>query len=162
MNEIEFDKLKQTLWRRPLTEPENSALNRYLATHPGARAEWEGEFALAQTLRQMPDVPVSSNFTRLVMQAVERENARPVHGAPRFSHWLRRHWLRTTALASLLVCAGLAAGQQYRSLQRMNMAQGVSAVSQAAAFPQQWLVDFDAINRFDQPPVDNELLAALQ
>ena len=162
MNQIEFEKMKRVSWQRKLTEQERSALEAHFVAHPETRTEWDEEFSVAQTLRRLPEVPVASNFTALVMQSVERESVQAVHHYPAIYDWVRRHWLRSTALASLLVCGGFVSAQQYRSLQRMNMARGVSAVSQAAAFPQQWLVDFEAINRFEQPPVDNELLAALQ
>lgn len=162
MNQNEFEKLKLASWQRRLTDQESSALEVHFAAHPEMRTEWDEDVGLAQTIRHLPQVPVSSNFTGLVLRAVDREFARPVQESPAFYDWLRGHWLRSTALASLLVCGGLISAQQYRSVQRMNMAQGVSAVSQAAAFPHQWLEDFDAINRFDRPPVDNELLAALQ
>ncbi len=162
MNQIEFEKMKLASWQRRLTEQENSAIEAHFAAHPETRTDWDEEFALAQTLRNVPEVPVSSNFTALVLRVVERESAQPLHDSLTLYDWLKRHWLRSTALASLLVCGGFISAQQYRSVQRMNMAQGVSAVSQAAAFPHQWLEDFDAINRFEQPPVDNELLAALR
>jgi len=161
MNEIEFEKLKETSWRRKLTAQEKAALNSYLAAHSQARTEWEEEAGLSEWLGRLPDAPVSTNFTARVLQEVEREAARNSRREHGIFHWLRFNWLPRMAVASLVVCGGLISLQQYK---RTQIAQDVAAVSSAATatLPQQWLEDFDAISRLSLPSVDNELLAALQ
>ena len=161
MNEIEFQKLKEASWRRKLTAQEKTALNHHFGAHSEARTQWEEEAGLSELLGKLPDAPVSTNFTTRVLQEVQRDagqNRTHRHG---FFHWLRFNWLPRIAIASLVVSGGFFSIQQY---QRTQIAHDVATVSSAAAaaLPQQWLEDFDAINRLSQPPVDNELLAALQ
>ena len=62
-------------------------------------------------------------------------------------------------MAALLVSVGLISFQQYK---RTQVAEDVKAVSTVAMVPSTWLEDFDAINRLSPPPVDTELLAALE
>ncbi|MEO5803488.1 MAG: hypothetical protein ABIR24_08145 [Verrucomicrobiota bacterium] len=159
MNEIEFDKLKETNWRRKLTAQEDAALNLYLAAHPAARSQWEEEFGLRQLLGNLSDAPVATNFTTRVLQAVERDAELRARHERGVFHWLKFNWLPRIAVASLLICGGVLSVQQYN---RTQIAKGIVAISSAANVPQQWLQDFDAITRLSQPPVDNELLAALQ
>ena len=161
MNEMDFQKLKETSWRRRLTTREKAALNSYFAVHPEARTQWEDESELSDLLGKLPDAPVSTNFTARVLQESqrgERWNSPIGHGA---FHWLRFNWMPRIALASLVVFIGLLSLQQYK---RTQIALDVAAVSSAAtaALPQQWLEDFDAIRSLSPQPVDNELLAALQ
>ena len=161
MNEIEFEKLKEASWRRKLTAQEEAALNNHFARHAEARTQWEEESGLSELLDKLPDAPVSTNFTARVLQEVQRE------AGPRFGRehgilrWPRFNWLPKIAVASLIVCGGFVSLQQYK---RTKIAHDLVAVSSAATatLPQQWLEDFDAISRLSQPPVDNELLAALQ
>jgi hypothetical protein len=159
MNDAEFQKLKEISWRRKLTEQEEATLNSYFAEHFDERVRWEEESGLNRLLGKLPDVPVSTNFTAQVLQAVERDTAlitRPEHGLLR---WIKFNWLPRIAIAALLGCGGFISFQQYN---RTQVARDVAAVSSAATVPPQWLQDFDAISRLSQPPVDNELLAALE
>lgn len=167
MNEIEFQKLMEESWRRKLAPPEEAALKTYLATHFDARALWEEESGLNQSLAKLPDIPVSTNFTSRVLQAVERDLAHAARSEGGIVPWLKLNWLPRVAIVSLFAYAGFISVQQYSTAKRTEMARteiarDVAAVSSAAAFPQEWLRDFDAINRLSQPPVDDELLAALQ
>lgn len=160
MSQSEFDKLKEAGWRRKLTAEEEAALNEFLESHFEERLQWQDESGLNELLAALPDAPVSSNFTAQVLNAVEREaraaNRRSGRGV---LHWLRFNWLPRIAAVILLVCGGAISLQQHR---RAEIARDVAAVSSVAAVPPQWLQDFDAINRLSQPPIDNELLAALQ
>jgi hypothetical protein len=162
MSEKEFEELMETRWRRELTSQERAALQIYFSTHPHAQVAWNQESGLSHLLEKLPDVPLSTNFTSLVMQAVEREGMKTKQSASPVLHWLKFNWLSRAAVAGLIVCASLFSVQQYRAAKRTEIAQNVVAISTAATVPQEWLQNFDAINRLGQPPVDNELLAALQ
>jgi len=48
-------------------------LREWLAAHPEAQESLDLETGLTEALRKVPDVPVASNFTARVLQAVERE-----------------------------------------------------------------------------------------
>ena len=76
-------------------------LNAWLATRPEARAAWEEDAALNRSLQNLPDAPLSSNFTALVMQAVQRE-ALPT---PRVPSAIRLWWRR---LSWGIACATVA------------------------------------------------------
>src|SRR6266436_5449915 len=101
MNESIYSKLLETSWRRPLTPEEEARLHAYFAEHPEARSQWEEEAILSRQLSQLPDAPLSSNFTALVMQAMDAETA-PPHPVPLrrgWFAWLGRHLPQTaTAL----------------------------------------------------------------
>ena len=159
MNDAEFQNLKETSWRRKLTVQEEAALKSFLDSHFDQRLQWEEESGLNQLLGRLPDAPVSTNFTSRVLRAVERETARTSQSEKGIFHWLKFNWVPRIAVATLLLCGGFISLQQYK---RNQIAHAVAAVSNAATVPPQWLQDFDAINRLSQPPVDNELLAALQ
>ena len=160
MNESELNKLKEASCRRRLTTEEEMRLQTFFATSPRAQSEWETEFALNETLRQLPNAPLASNFTARVLQAVQREHSR----APK-SFWARwpRGWLPRLSFATVLVSIGIFSLQEYRLSRRTEMATSLEKVSQVAALPKlEWLQDFDAINRLNRAPVgDNDLLAAL-
>ncbi len=162
MSENEFQNLMEVSWRRPLTSQEERTLKNFLTAHPAARVIWEEDLALNRMVARLPDAPVSTNFTAQVLQAVARETAREVRQKPGIISWLKRNWIPRIAIAGLFICAGLVSVQEYRAVKRAQLARDVAAVSSAATFPQGWLEDFDAINRLSQPPVDNELLAALE
>ncbi|MEO6034347.1 MAG: hypothetical protein ABIQ35_03745 [Verrucomicrobiota bacterium] len=147
-------------WRRTLTPLEMAACQSFLAAHPAARAKWDEETNLSELLAKLPDAPLSSNFTSRVMQIVERE--RPARsGKESIFARLKFNWPRI-AVASALAVAAVFSMNQYRVAQRTEIAHDIVAVSQVAIVPQEWLQDFDAINRLSRPPVDDELLAALQ
>ncbi len=160
MNKNEFKNLVEESWRRKLTPAEESALKSYFATHAEAQILWRRESDLSRLLKKLSDVPVSTNFTSRVLQVVERD-ALQARGTSIFD-WFKFSWLSRTAIASLCVCACLISVHQYRIIKRTQMAQEVAAISTSATVPQEWLQNFDAIDRLGQLPVDDELLAALQ
>jgi hypothetical protein len=158
MNEIEFNKLIEERWRRKLSPDEELALQDFLKTHVELRARWEAETALNQMLAALPDAPVASNFTSQVLQMIERDEI-SAQRASRFVFWPNR-WLPRIAIAGVLVGAAIFSVEQYH--ERVLAAQEMAAISSASTVPQEWLQDFDAINRLSQPPVDEQLLAALE
>jgi len=103
VNESHYQQLREQRWRRKLTANEEESLQAYFLTHPEGQADWEAEASLNQQLGRLPDAPVASNFTALVMQAIDREihdATRAEEELPRLWHWLRR-WAPRAAWASL-------------------------------------------------------------
>jgi len=159
------NKLRETNWRRPLTPAEAAELRAWLAAHPEARADWEAEARLNTALGRLPDAPVPSNFTALVLTAVERDAAvaAPRRG-PRWQIWLWSSWVPRAAFAALVLGAGGFAYRHNLTVRRLNLARSVAAVSQVASLPNPAILqDFDAIQQMNaSPAADTELLALLQ
>jgi negative regulator of sigma E activity len=155
-------KLRESGWRRKLTEAEQGELRAHLAANPGARANWEMESALNAALTQLPDASVPSNFTARVLQAVEREEARP-----RAWNW-RWNWHtlvpRVAFAAAVIAFTGLAVQHHEIYSQRTVLARNVALVTRGQPMPSpEALENFDAIRRMSQPQhADDELLALMQ
>ena len=159
MNEAAYEKLKETAWQRNLTRAEQAELQSILAAHPESQADWVEESLLNRALGQLPDAPVSSNFTARVVQGIETEFRRTHRPRRRWMLWLPRF-----ALATFALCVGFFSLYEYRLGVRRAMAQSVATVSNAAAVPRiEWLKNFETINRLNQvAPVDEDLLAMLK
>jgi anti-sigma factor RsiW len=163
MNEAEYRELMEAGWRRRLTPAEQAQLHAWLAEHPEQRAATEDEAGLSHLLERLPDAPVASNFTALVLQAARREAAQP---APR--PFLGELWARLfprpaagAAWLALMCCLGWLAVQQTQSNRLHQRATELVTVSGAAALSDPSLLeDFDAIRRLPQPE-DEELFAVL-
>jgi negative regulator of sigma E activity len=155
-------KLRESGWRRKLTEAEAAELRAYLAAHPGDRADWEMESALNAALTRLPEASVPSNFTARVLQAVEREAARPQAGNWRWT-W---HTLvpRVAFAAAVIAFAGLVLQHHEIYRQRMALARNVALVTRGQPMPSpEALENFDAIRRMSQPQhADDELLVLMQ
>jgi negative regulator of sigma E activity len=160
-NEL-HSKLRESSWRRKLTESEQAGLRAYLAANPDARADWEMESALNAALTRLPDAPVPSNFTARVFQAVEREEARP-HGWSWRWNW---HTLvpRVAFAAVVITFTGLAFHHHEIYSRRVALARNVAFVTRGQPMPSpEALENFDAIRRMSQPQhADDELLALMQ
>ena len=118
-------------------------------------------------LGQLPDVPLASNFTAQVLQAVATAPRQP-RTAFLIPWWERLSpttWARRAILASGLLGLIVLSGHSYQWHTRLQLARSVAEVSRAAALPDiEILRDYDAISRLSQVPpvVDEDLLAALQ
>src|ERR1051326_7493813 len=120
MNEAEYNHLREESWRRALTSAEEARLQSHLAAHPDAQAEWEAEKGLTQFLADLPDAPVASNFTSLVLQAVDGEERAIVQREDAlgwFTRCLRRPVSRLAWAAAVFTIAFVGL-QYYRSWQR--------------------------------------------
>jgi hypothetical protein len=164
MNERDLRDLREASWRHKLAPAEEASLQRHLAANPNAQADWEMDVALTQALTQLPEPPLSSNFTAQVLQAVARSTATPAaqpNASGPVTHWLRRLMPR---MAWAVVVIGLAflAWQQYETAQRHRLAKGIVPVLASLPPQPELLQDFDAISQLSQspPPVDMELLTA--
>jgi anti-sigma factor RsiW len=169
MNDVREEELMRLSLKRELTPEEESRLELWLLAHPEARAAWSEDRALGRALHSLPDVPVSSNFTARVLQAVEFEARQGQLAAKR--PWLRVPWPRLSwgLAAGLLACAGIF--YEYRVIKGGQFAEAVKDVSrELAALPApEVLEDFDAINHMRQAAVhsvavtaDDDLLKAFQ
>jgi hypothetical protein len=145
---------RETLWRRPLTAAERTAL--------GAQPDLELEARLTNSLARISDVPVASNFTARVMSAIELEETRPARQG--FSHWNWRVFMpRAIATAAIVAFAGLGWQRYEVNVQRSLLAKNVAQVAAAQPLPVDVLKNFDAIQRMSQPvDADKELLALMQ
>ncbi len=171
MNDSDFNKLRAASWRRKLTPAEEMQAQAFLAAHAGAQAEWEEDLALTRQLQELPDAPVSSNFTALVLQSIEAEtnrDSRPASLEGRGRGWLGR-FVPRLALASLTVALGAGIFFQHQEHSRKQMVLGVKEFLKLASLPVSVsdpgvLGDFDAIQQLHSVSFskDDDLLAALQ
>jgi len=149
--------------RQELAPAEKARLTAELRATPNESLE--DDLCLNALLRRLPDQPVPTNFTQLVLEAVSRDTQPPVVARLGWRRWALGRWLPKPALASALLGAGLLGYFQYQSHARMELAQSVAQISQAT----EWvglsaLMDFEAIRRLGQEEitVDEQLLTALQ
>jgi anti-sigma factor RsiW len=166
MNSLEFNRLLEARWRRPLTAEEGRELLTYLAEHPADRERWAEEVQLTRYLDELPNVPVASNFSARVLAAVAREPVRLQRPFAVDWAWLRPvSWARRAILATGILGLVVLSGRSYQWHTRVELARSVAEVSCVAALPSlELLKDYDAIQRLSQvpPAVDEELLTALQ
>jgi len=180
MSEHEQNELWEKSLRGQLTPKEQAQLESWLVVRPALRAEWEDEVALCQVVRQLPDAPVSSNFTSLVLQAVAQEERSAERTAVTaqggFGYWLRKHLVQLTASTAVVALATVLALQQHHTGSsvpavdsRQEMAEQMKEMAKAAPVPSvDVLKDYEAIRRLSQvssvapSEPDMELLAALQ
>lgn len=169
MNESEYQALIEASWRRSLTDDEQARLDAWLRVHPEAHNEWEVESALNRLLEQLPEAPVSSNFSARVLQAVERESAAAARRESksildRLKQWL---WRPAPRVAWALLVAGLLGFgyHQHQTNVRGEMARGLSVLANVATLSDPAVLqDFEAIKRLGEsaPGDDEELYALLQ
>ena len=167
MNQSDYNKLRETAWKRKLTAQQETEIKAYLANSPEARPDWEEERILTQSLAQLPDAPLAFNFTAQVLQAVKRQEAEASPAAVvQWWHRLRSlGWGYRSAMVAVVLGAGVLSYQQYLALWREELATSVATVSRVAALPSvTGLRDFDAIQHLDNVAavIDTKLLAALQ
>lgn len=110
-------------------------------------------------LSGLPDVPVASNFTARVMQAVELEEMRSRRRW--YLNWNLRALLPRVAFAAVIAVSGMLAVHQYQlDSRRATFTKSLAMVASAKSLPSvEALKNFDAIARMSQPHADDELLA---
>jgi hypothetical protein len=161
MDNPDYEKLKETGWRRPLNDAEEQLLREMTAAQPGLQAKWDEEAALNRLLGRIPSAHVSSNFTARVLQAARHSPSRSVWTqrlAP--FQWLSSNWMPRVALVvAMLVCGCLS----FRGYQAIHGARRAREIAELPPLPPEWMKDFDTINRLNKVSVaDDELLALLQ
>lgn len=168
MKEADYQKLRETSWRRRLTPEEEARLRSWLTSHPETQADWEEDASLNALLDELPDAPVAGNFTGRVLQSVDRlEAARARQARLDRSGWRRLlRWMPQTATVMIVAAVSVTG---YRILQqkqaRQEVAPGVELAQTMSALPNpDSLRDFNAIQQLSAVPrpVDFELLEALE
>jgi hypothetical protein len=147
---------REGLWRK-LSAGERAVLR--------GQPELELEARLTDALAHLPNVPVPSNFTARVLDAVALEDMRAARAArTRWSWSWRGWWPRVAATAAVLLVAAAVFYQHEASRSRSEMAKSLSLVASAKGVPSvDVLENLDVIQRMSQPAhADTELLAALQ
>ncbi|MGA2557634.1 MAG: hypothetical protein ABSG04_15305 [Verrucomicrobiota bacterium] len=152
--------LTELVWRRGLTPDQQAPLRQYLAAHPEARCQWEQEAALTRALNRLPPAPVSSNFTALVLQAVQRA---PAPSAWRrrldFASWFPSGWMPRVALAATMICLSVGTVLQCQAIQRQKTARDLASVGALATLqPVDWLQNFQTIQNLNRFQVADDLL----
>jgi hypothetical protein len=167
MNDSATQRIRELLWRRHLTETEAAELQGLLVAHPEARAEFDAEQALSEVLEHLPEAPaVASNFTALVVRAVEREAQIPAR--PEVRWWSLHRWLPRIAVVSVVLGLSVAAWHRHEVevKARVTMARDVAQLGAALVVSAPELTEnFDSIRRLsDSTPkkADAELLALMQ
>lgn len=150
--------LLDRVWRRKLTDAERLELRAL----PEAAAELEMESRLSELLAKTPDLPVPSNFTSRVMQAVEAEEARNM--PHRSFRWNWHAFLpRVAVTAAVVLFAGLTMHHYELASRRHLLARNVAMAAGSQPLPSvEALKNFDAIQRMSQPRADQELLALMK
>lgn len=163
INDPVYQKLREMSWRRKLEPQEEALLSEWLAAHPEIQPDWESETSLTELLTALPNVPVASNFTQRVLAATRREASANEPLSPRLRPWWTR-WLPKTALAAVVLLAGLISYSHIQSARRAEWAQSLATVSQVGSLPTpDVLNDFDVIAALSAtPPADEELLKLMQ
>ena len=166
MPNSDSQELAELAWRRSLTPGEQARLLRLFAAHPQARSRWESEAALTRALDRLPPAPVSSNFTALVLQAVQRAPARPAWRRHfDLAAWLPAGWRPRVALGLTMVCLSLLTVRECQAIQRQKMARDLASVGSLAGLqPVDCLQNFQTIANLSRVQVapDDALLAALR
>lgn len=163
MSAEDQNRLSGALLRGRLTAQQEKEIEDYLAAHPAEREFWEEELCLNQLLRQMPDAPVSSNFTALVLAQLRHESARAT--VQTWSETWFRRWLPRLTSGLAVVGLGLFTYHEHQLSARQHLAEQLAQIVKLAPEPSlELLENFDAINRLNQVPrnSDRELIAALQ
>ena len=156
-----YEKLREISWRRKLNSAEEHDLREWLAAHPEVQESLDLETGLTEALRKMAEVPVASNFTAQVLQAVEREaNAEARQQQSRWNVWRKLpRWLPKVASATIVIVAGLLV-YQHTSLEAKQRAAAQSVAGVLLPSPE-ILTNFDAIRIVSATPAPDEQLLAL-
>ena len=113
---------------------------------------------LRRLLSRLPDVPVASNFTARVLQAVELEETR--HSGWRIFYWNWRVLFPRVAVTATVVGFAAVAFHQHELSVRYQKAESVYLVASQPIPSKEALENFDAIRRMSQTAhPDNDLLA---
>lgn len=156
-----YQRLRETGWRRPLTEAEQAELRAWLTAHPEHQTDAEADAVLSQALVNLPDAPMPSNFTARVLQAIEREAQTSSNAARRTPAPWWRVFIPRIAVAAILVGVGGIAYRHSQSVKQQELATAAKDfVTVAGAGPLSdpvVLEDFEAIRSMSQ--ADEGLLA---
>lgn len=159
---------RELTWRENLPPHQARRLAQKIAEQPALSAEEEEERNLTRLLNQLPDVPVPSNFTALVLQEVAKEKQRRIVSR-RFGWQFWARWSTRAAFAGLLGILSWVGFTRYELRREEEIARNVVEFSRRMSIPVEnlrpsdILSNFEAIRRLN--PVasqdDDELIGAL-
>ncbi len=157
--------------RGTLSEEESREFQRRLEQEPELRKSFAEEQNLDRIIERLPNAPLSSNFTSLVLQSIHSEERKPARSTGGW-RWTNFRLARVAAGLATFAVAGVLAIKQFRQAEQKEMARTVSAFSEVATAiapeqtsPATLFQDFDAIQQLSLPAeseLDLELLVALQ
>ena len=146
-------KLREIAWRRRLTPTEQAEWQAWLAAHPEAQGEAELEAALDAALEVRPPVPVSSNFTARVMQAIEADARRETASSAPVRQWWRK-LLPRLAIASCVLAMSALAYRQYLVGKQKELVIAAQEIVSAQSLANTTVIqDFDVIRHLPSPAV---------
>ena len=164
----EMDDLIIRALRGQLTEAEARDFQRRLQNNQALREAYAFEQGLEKALEHLPNVPISSNFTSLVLQKVRAEQPRSLTEQ---RGWMRYRFARLATGLAAATIAGVLSIHHYRRAEQQEMMARVTGFTEVASAlsseqaPNLLLQDFEAIKRLAVPAeseLDLELLVALQ
>jgi len=163
MRDDNYNRFNELNWRRRLNPAERAELQAFLAAHPEAAGQWRADEALSRALEQLPQAPVSSNFTSRVLAAAQRAPT-PARNRTFGAPWFLRGWAPRLAAGLAMVGVGFFSFHAYDHVQRERAGRQLATASRLASLPPiEWLNDFDTIQRLDRVKVaDDDLLSALE
>ena len=156
--------MRETAWRRALTDAEAADLRARLGAQPERLAQWQADQQLTRVLRRLPDAPLPSNFTARVLQAVGSQAAaqarQPVPAGRGW--WQLRRWRPRFAVAVFVLGVSLFTLHRYQAASRERLAQSVATFWEAASLPSpEVLQDFDTISQLGAAPAADEEIIEL-
>ena len=163
MNNDFQDRLREAGWRRPLTPVEKDELRAWIEAHPEAAPDWNAELALNEAMRELPAVPVPSNFTARVLAEAARPQL-PSRSPTRLGRLLGLSWFPRLGVATVALAACIAVYHQHQVTRREQIARDLATLSDVAALSDPKVMqDFETIRRLGQTPAaDEELIALLK
>lgn len=157
-----FQRLKEIGWRRALTTKEQAELNAWLVAHPEAQAEVTAEAALNTSLARTRDIPVPSNFTARVLDAIHQEAPKKAQAkTASSSHWWTV-FLPRLAVASAVVIAVVIGYRHDLAVKQTELTEAAKQIAEAQTLSDiSVMEDFETIRTLDSVTVtvDENLLA---
>ncbi len=157
-----YQRLREIGWRRARTDAEQAEFRAWLAAHPEAATDIEQETALNSALAKSPDAPLPSNFTALVMAAIERDEAAQHRATsqPKATWW--RVFIPRFAVTSLAVVCVTLAFRHNTTVRRMELSDAAQQIAGARELSDMTVIeDFETIRNLNpaEATVDETLLA---
>ena len=115
---------------------------------------------MRELLSRLPDVPVASNFTARVLQAVDLEESRRARKWNFILNW-RAFLPRAAVATAVILFAGLTIQHHELNVHRAAFAKNVVLVAGTPMPSMDALKNFDIIRRMSQPAHADEGLLAL-
>ncbi len=168
-----YEQLMATAMQRELTPAEHQVLSQLFHEEPGLEEQWSLDLHLSRAMRNLPIPTVSSNFTSLVLQAVQREQNQRQASSPGILLRLQRigrAW--QVGFASAVVLGCFLVQWQYGVRTTKEMAQNLASLPTEVWSNASLWKDFESIRTLElanslsregsQTYSDRDLFKALQ